>query len=261
MSNQNNEKPINFQPNTTIAGTGFYIPFLEKLKLYQNYLRKQSFWEKNKSDYWNQEKIILLWAWSNVHQHLARNMDTQRLSEIYGYSKDSNGTYIKVKEPEFQSPNRDSVIERMQKSNFGMLEPIMGNLYIKGFAEIVTYRDIAEMLKASEIEQLKGQVAKIFAYDLPFKIHSIVINQNGLLMGELIHEKNKGSLWKYKLSLMIFYTLLLITIAALMSTSFKELLQVDISKYLESFFGLIERFKSISLLITVGSLFVIWKNL
>ena len=44
--------------------------FFDKLKLYQDYLKKDSMLEKTKSECWLCEKSIMLWAYSEDHKHL-----------------------------------------------------------------------------------------------------------------------------------------------------------------------------------------------
>ena len=238
MTNINQERPVAAQTNTTLAGAAFYIPFLEKLRLYQNYLRPDSFWERNKKDYWKHEKAILQWACSGRHQHLARNLTKQRLRESYGLSVISNPNdpqdtnyHIKNRPVELSARSRDSLVEEMFHERCGKLEPIMGNLYLKGFAEVITYGDIAEKLSQAGAENAARELL-----NMSYVIHSIIINNTGLLMGELVNELEEEKVWKYKLAILGIYNFLILSAITAISLALYQVTGVSVSHVLNSIF-------------------------
>jgi len=260
MSNQS-EKPVSIPTtNFNFGGVGFYVPFLEKLKLYQSFLHKQSLWEKNKLRYWQHEKIILLWAWSDVHQHLARNLDTKRIAEIYGFAKEDK-KFKKIHESEFEIKNQNKIIMEMSKTNFGMLEPVMGNLCIKGFANAITYEDFANLLKSSEVDELKKEAKKIFNYSLPLTIHSITINTRGLLMGELIYEENKGLLWKYKLVKFLIYHFGFFSLLGTIFLLINKMFDIKFTVFFEQTFNIMTENLLFSVTVLVLWIILSWKKL
>jgi|GEM_PF-2149416 len=212
----NGESCVVPSSNIDVKGVNFTILFLEKLKLFQLFFRKNSVYNKNKQDYWKHEKAILHWAWSSQHQHLARNLTTQRLRQIYGLRvepKKISETEIDVNwhvanvPDELILSNKDELIKEMFDERGRKLEPIMGNLYMKGLAYVIRYGDILETLsKVGEAEIAKK------LQDSTYVVHSIIINFRGLLVGELVDEEKNGMLWKYKLTIMLIYHAVFISV-------------------------------------------------
>ena len=265
MSNEI-EKPVAMTTaNFNFGGVSFYILFLEKLKLYQSFLHKQSLWEKNKLKYWQQEKVILLWAWSNVHQHLARYLDTKRLAEIYGFTKSQNESqdksFIKIHEPQFEIKNQNEIIREMDESNFGMLESIMGNLCLKGFASGITYKDFADLLHSSEIDELEKEAKEIFTGGLLFTMHSIVINTRGLLMGELVYEENKGLLWKYKLVKFLIYHFGFFSLFGTVFLLINKIFDIKFTVFFEPVWNIMMKNSFFSIIILVFWTIFFWRKL
>lgn len=235
MSENKEEGSVAGQTNTSVAGAGFFIPFLEKLKLYQRHLRKDSIWEKNKSEYWRHEKAILQWAWSRHHQHLARNLTIQRLREAYGLSVTTNPNnpsdtnyHLCDRPVELLSKNAKALVKEMFDDRCGKLEPIMGNLYLKGFADVITYGDLAEKLGQSGDTNAAKKLL-----GLSYVVHSVVINTNGLLMGELVDEQEKGKLWWYKLTVLGIYNVLLLSAVSAVSLALKQLTDISTAIYVK----------------------------
>ena len=213
---ENGDSALIPSANIDIKGASFTVLFLEKLKLFQIFFRKNSVYNKNKEGYWKHEKAILHWAWSKEHQHLARNLTSQRLLQIYGLRKTSkklgdgrlNENWIVQDIPnELTLKNKDQLIKEMFDDKGGKLEPIMGNLYMKGLAHIIRYGEIVDSaLKVGELD-----LAKNLQY-LSYMSHSIIINFRGLLVGEIVEEEDKGELWKYKIVILLTYHVLFISL-------------------------------------------------
>jgi hypothetical protein len=252
--------------NFNIGGLSFFFPFLEKFKLYQTFLRKDSIWNRNKFDYWKHEKAILYWAWSNRHQHLARNLDTKRLREAYGISvvvnphnPQDNNYHVQDRPIELPSLNKEELSREMISGRGRRLEPIMGNLYIKGLAEAVTYGDIFEQLsKVGETEIVKKLLNSSYV------INSIIINSKGLLMGELVNDEETGKLWKYKITLFFIWHLVILSIWAIIITLIKQVFDIQILIPLKDIFKFIlTDYRNIVLFLIglIGWIILIWKRL
>jgi len=210
-----------------MSGVDFFIPFLEKLKLYQMFFKRKSFWNKNKNDYWKHEKAILHWAWSEKHQHLARNLDSKRIRHVYGINKieEPNSKFryaLNSPNPvELQLEKKQELVEDMLSNGCRLIEPIMGNLYQKGFAAAISYGDLAQKYaEVGELEKSKNLLEIDNATNNT--VHSIVINTKGLLVGELVDEEDRNLLWKYKLALFFIYNLFLFILLAVVFATFKQ---------------------------------------
>lgn len=243
--------------NISIGGVGLFIPFIEKLKLYNTFIKKTSFWNKNKIEYWKHEKAILHWAWSPNHQHLARNLDTHRLIRIYGLSKVQSGSEIKyviTDSAEMSEKSKNELILDMQKNSCKKLEPIMGNLLHKGFAYAITYSDLAKQYKEIGDDEYAMEIFKL-NNKANGAIYSIMINNSGLLLGELVEEEERGRLWQYKLTMFIAYHIFFLSLITIFVTIFK----INIIIPLSSICGLTLVYcKEIILSIILSICWVIW---
>ncbi|EKD49678.1 MAG: hypothetical protein ACD_63C00073G0006 [uncultured bacterium] len=189
--------------NFSFQGVGIFLSFLEKFKLYQEFFRAGNVGESKKQKYWKHEKAILHWAYSERHQHLGSPLTTAIFKREYGLLPNQpNRLLIR---------DKLELANEMKADNGNMIQHIMGNLVVKGFAELITrYKDV----------QLKDKNNGKNNYF----VHSIVINRRGLFVGELVYESERFlGLWKYKL---LNFGLLLLTILFLVAIIFTTINQI-----------------------------------
>lgn len=175
--------------------------YFEELKLYHDYLSPNSIFETQKISYWQHEKIILLWAYSNMHQHLYTALWNTRIFQIYGIN-DSTTQPSDQKVTELEALNITEfdivgIVDDL-KRNKRKIHYIKGNLLIKEFAESIS-EDNPEIVPAG-----------------------VRINRKGLLIGEMLHEAycNKPNFLrkkfrKYQIGMGLLYSLIIISSATL----------------------------------------------
>jgi len=207
--------------NINLGGLSLSFLFLEKLKIYQNFFQRESLWERNKRRLWQHEKFILNWAQSRAHEHLYRVLYTDRLAEIYGLKKVNDTRWEIYKTPEIETKDINNLVNDMTRNNCNLLEPIMGNLAHKGFADAITCEPDLEKL-ASELKRSQQK----------FAVQSISINYRGVLAGEVAYDIDQGRPWKYKVVLFVFYNLLLFGVIALSVTFISQIFDVGVSKWI-----------------------------
>lgn len=161
--------------------------YFEKLKLWHDFLSPDSVFETQKKSYWDHEKIILLWAFSDLHGHLYTSVSNGRLLDVYSLRKDEQGKYRECDDGEFYElkkrvnnsyKNELDELRKDMKRNTGKINYVMGNLAAKGFAIVTEEGD-------------KG-----VSQSPPKRIR---INPKGLLLGELLYEAYCDSgFWKIK---------------------------------------------------------------
>ncbi|MBU1110027.1 hypothetical protein KKB83_00150 [Patescibacteria group bacterium] len=169
--------------------------FFDKLKLYQDYLNESSMLERTKNPYWLCEKAMMLWGYSDAHQHLGVPL--------------SAGTFTKKERAEIIIKNS----EKIGRNNYEAIEWIKGNI-MSGEAvqrileNLITLELVTRDTSRSErlTQKNNSEVEDII------QLKEITINLKGFLLGELLFEtyENPG-FWsknfrKYKFSLLIFYT-------------------------------------------------------
>lgn len=240
---ENNQRRENIQ----VGNIGFYIPFVEKLKLYQTFFTKGLLWTKNKNQLWKHEKAILEWAWSPTHQHLARNLTSTRLLEAYGITRvknDSGIEFLQNRPVEIICKNKDELINEMFSDRGGILEPIMGNLVIKGLAQAITYSDLTGDRSISAV-------------------HSVIINNQGLLTGEIAHEEQINKLWKYKITLLFLYHLLFLSLLAAVFLVLNQVFGIKPVVEINTFLAIITKTNSSILIVIFIVLYflLIWTKL
>lgn len=164
--------------------------YFEKLKLWHDYLSPNSVFETQKKPYWDHEKMILLWAFTDLHGHLYTSVDSRRLFQIYNLQKvpipdkntqeseedvkyhyvEYNGDFYKLKSKvaERYKWKMDELKEDI-KNHTGKMGYIKGNLAAKGFAKAIYYE-----------ENKKDEGIKV-----PDRIR---INSKGMLLGEILYE-------------------------------------------------------------------------
>ena len=159
--------------------------FFDKLKLYQNYLKKDSMLEKTKSEYWLCEKSIMLWAYSKDHKHLRVPLSVD--------------TFVKIAE---------KILEGAKKiggSNCETIKWVEGNATDK----TAILRILENLIALELVTDLKPQQEKANPKDYS---REITVNLKGFLLGELLFETyEKPGFWsrnfkKYKLALLAFYS-------------------------------------------------------
>ena len=162
--------------------------YFEKLKLYHDYLDPKSVFEKEKMKYWQHEKMILLWAYSDIHQHLYTALDNKRIFEIYGIEDEKESEFKKLN---VLNLNINDIVKDLKKDK-GKVNYIKGNLVLKEFAEATK----------------EGNPEKY-----PERIR---INRKGLLLGEMLYEVYCNPTFlrinfrKYKIGIWFIIILLLI---------------------------------------------------
>ncbi|NQV12734.1 MAG: hypothetical protein HQ530_00325 [Parcubacteria group bacterium] len=185
------------------------IRFVEKLKLYHDYLSPNSVWETQKKDYWKHEKIILLWAFSDLHEHLYSSVDTNRLLEIYSLDKEGeeinscSGQFIELQEKmnidyREEMNNLKQDLKLNSGKEIGKLNFVKGNLVVKEFA-VVTEEGSPR--------------------DSQSPPKRIRINAKGLLLGEMLYEAHSNNTKSYfcnfriyKMAMGLLWSLFLIAI-------------------------------------------------
>lgn len=232
MTSEKRSIPYPDSSNMNLGGFSLSFPFLEKLKIYQNFFQHESLWERNKRRLWQHEKLILNWAQSKVHEHLYRVLYTDRLAEIYGLKKTDDAQWKAYKTPEIETKDIDHLLNDMTRSNCNLLEPIMGNLAHKGFADAITWSDWSAGFDASGDPNLRKLANELKRSQQKFAVQSISINYRGVLAGEVACDIDQGRLWKYKLVLFVFYNLLLLGVAALLVTFISQIFAVGVSKWI-----------------------------
>jgi len=213
--------------SVNLAGINLFLPFLEKLLLYQTFFKKDLLWTRNKSQYWKHEKFILLWAWSEGHQHLGRALTTKRLLEIYGI-RVVNGDWRVISKPQVKSKNSSSLVSEMLENRGSMLEPIMGNLEIKGLAGKFTYGEVAEAFIKTRKENLEKSAQRIIESGLTQVVQSIIVNRRGLLVGELVFKEEHGQFWKYKAFIAIIKLVVLVVLISALLLAINNLFGLEL---------------------------------
>ncbi|MFH1353767.1 MAG: hypothetical protein ABIH36_00600 [bacterium] len=166
-----------------------------------------------------------------MHEHLYRVLYTDRLAEIYGLKKVDDSRWKVYKTPEIQTKDIDFLLKDMASSNCNLLEPIMGNLAHKGFADAITWSDWSAGFDASGDPDLIKLANELKRSQQKFAVQSIAINYRGVLAGEVAYDLDRGYLRKYKLVLFTFYNLLLLGIAALLITFLSQIFGIEASKW------------------------------
>lgn len=224
----NHTEPI--KENFNLQGFTFYSPYVEKLKLYNEYFRQGNMWDKNKYELWEHEKAVLHWAWSNRHKHLGSPITTDVLKREYGIlDYQDKGIRLLVR-------NSTELVEQMKSVNGNWLEPIIENIAHKGLGDIVgTY---TKTQTRSGVIQLDGKPVSEEEIKGVF-IYSILINRRGLLVGELIEEKEKKALWVYRLSVIVLRLSVILIISSLIftifSSTFEEINKISIGDVVHLF--------------------------
>lgn len=163
--------------------------FFDKLKLYQDYLKRDSMLEKTKSEYWLCEKSIMLWAYSEDHEHLGVPLGVNTFVE-----------------------RAEKILEGARKIGESNLEAIK---WVKDNAgrETAMLRVLENLIVLNLVTDLKPQHEKANPKDYS---REIIVNLKGFLLGELLFEtyEKPGFLSrnfrKYKLTLFAFYTTFII---------------------------------------------------
>ncbi|MDP3988538.1 MAG: hypothetical protein Q8P80_05350 [Candidatus Levybacteria bacterium] len=169
------EMPINFK-------------FLDKIAVYQEFLKPDSMLEKTKTRYWLYEKAILCWAYSPDHQHLGVPLGVETFTKNKERKNELESIVSKMADLQVLA---EDVIKELGKDEF--VKKSMGNLVVLGLASEL----INDNFKMTE---------------------SIRINRRGFLLGEMLNERyieNKLSARGfvfYKLSLWFFKIVFLITV-------------------------------------------------
>lgn len=175
--------------------------FFDKLKLYQDYLKKDSMLERTKPDYWLYEKSILLWAYSQYHQHLGVKLNTNTLKHRSKLVSD----FAKV----------------IGQNNYSSIRWVEKNV--------------------SKEEALQRIIENLTTLELADKIDStpeiFTVNLKGFLLGELLFETYENpSFWsknfrKYRLALFVFYAtfiVLLLTVPLIFLNQLFELVKPEV---------------------------------
>jgi len=146
------------------------LRYLEKLKLWHDYLSPNSIFETQKEEYWKHEKVFLLWAFTPLHRHLYTSIDNKRIFEFYDEKE-----FSKLKN--YVNKDFSEKLDELKKDidgTPGKINYVKGNLDVEGFVE------------TTEIN-IKGYPEKIR------------ILSKGLLLGEIIFEAySKNNKWYQK---------------------------------------------------------------
>ena len=174
------------EPNYNAGGIPVFIPFFEKLLLYQEFFRPGNLWVRKKQNYWKHEKAILRWAYSNKHMHLGNPLPVARFLEAYGIDSKENFDINKV---EISGNDMNDLVKAIagDDKRRGFLDQVMANLVGKGLASsVVSYNQIDKRLN--------------------FNVAAIIINRSGMLVGQLSEEEQKPfGLIKYAIAKIALY--------------------------------------------------------
>lgn len=201
------------------------LKFFDKLKIYQDYLKKDAMLEKTKSEYWLYEKAILYWAYSGEHQHLGRPLDENR--------------FCKDPERVNKLPVFVAKISNNSRHVMWVKEHISGSIEMEEKQEAA--RQVTRNLK---ILGFADKVKEAFGPE-QYKIH---VNEKGFLLGELLFEtfNNPGFLSKnfrkYKIAMLTFYFLFTVLLGTTVLIFFEKIINF-LGK--ETMFSLFTKLKSV----------------
>ncbi len=145
--------------------------FLEKLKLYQNYLKKGAKIEKTRNRYWLYGKALLYWYYSEDNIHIGKPLSAQFLitNKIISHQIIAIAKKISHNEENLQW------IEENALNQFEIMH-VIGNLYVMGF--------IKEVSRYSEFDIKKERITEDFLHTPK----EFFISGRGFLLGELLYE-------------------------------------------------------------------------
>jgi hypothetical protein len=188
--------------------------YFEKLKLWHDYLSGESIFENTKKEYWNYEKMILIWAYSSFHQHLYTSIDNNRIFEAFGYNRNNETKEFAKKEGreiEGLKINDKKVKDKWQElinkipdDKGAKINYVMGNLAVKDLFEVTD-----------------GGGAN-------YSPNKIRVTAKGLLLGELLFEGYcKNNIWKsnfriYKLGYGTWRILIVVSIFTILWVFFNQ---------------------------------------
>lgn len=194
--------------------------FLEKLNLYQHYLKKNSLLEKTRGKYWLFGKAILYWSFSETNEYIGTP-----LSIHFICSKEINNQLIAVART--MSVNNDYLAWLEENSSQeGTIENTLANLQMLGFIKDIY--SSGELRSDDKYNSTKHS---------PYKF---VITSKGLLMGELLYELYSSNFLEklvlhvqYRWSLRLFYVLLVILFLTALLVFIDNLRITGILNYLQ----------------------------
>lgn len=176
--------------------------FLEKLKLYQNYLKKGSMLEKTKGKYWLYGKAILYWVFSEDNDNIGIPISSNLLVE----EKEITDKIIKIASKISKNEEHLTWIEENCKKREVIIQ-MLGSLCVMGFVNKIS--------RYEESDLKREHVSQYFLH-CPKEVN---ITVRGFLMGELLYEIYSSNFWERKLILfqlkwavMVFFVLLIILI-------------------------------------------------
>jgi len=188
--------------------------YFEKLKLWHDYLSGSSIFENTKKSYWEYEKMILVWAYSESHQHLYTSINNRRIFHAFGLEFDEKEKKLrKIKKKEIGKLNFNDNKRKLYWENLTCklvgssgrrINYVMGNLVVK------------ELF----IRTGGGGPKKT-----PSRIR---VTARGLLLGELLFEGYcSESYWQkdfkiYKWGYGILRILVIVTISAILLALFNQ---------------------------------------
>ena len=181
--------------------------FFDKLKLYQDYLKKDTMLEKTKSDYWLYEKAVMFWAYSPDHQHLGIDLSVDTL-------KKRAEAIVKIARKIGHHNTRPITWVEKYRSRDETIEKVIGNL-----------------LTLQLIDKCGDDRQKF------------TVNLKGFLLGELLFETfNCPSILsknfrKYKIVMLIFYILFSILVATALLVFSEKTLSLFGGGVMGSFFA------------------------
>ncbi|MBL7159828.1 hypothetical protein ISS85_05090 [Candidatus Microgenomates bacterium] len=197
--------------------------FFDKLKLYQDYLKEDSMLEKTKSEYWLCEKAIMLWAYSDDHQHL--------------------GVPLSVVTFVHKSKEILEGARRIDSSNKKAIRWVGENIDNKE----AMLRVVENLIILELATDLKPQQERVNPKDYS---REVTVNLKGFLLGELLFETYENSgFWsrnfrKYKLALFVFYATFIVLFLTVYLVFLEQLFRlikpesfVAIGAYIGKFLG------------------------
>lgn len=209
------EKTEIVNPNISVGGFSSFSPLIEEYILYKTFFGK-SIWNTTKKSYWDHEKAILLWAYSQRHKHLGNPIDSGRIKEMYGFSEISKENISADKNCELVDyKDWQKLVEDMKESKGDLIDPLLGNLVQKGLAYV---------LKRYENDQEK---------ETPY-VAAIMISREGLIVGKLVHKEQNRKMLPYKM-ISAFITLISFIVISLVIFEFIDKLYPIANMLLDRF--------------------------
>ncbi len=131
--------------------------FLEKLKLYQNYLKNGSRIEKTKNRYWLYGKALLYWYYSEDNMHVGKPISASCL-----LSNEDIIPHIRTVARRIVRNDEEWKWLEVNATNRIELMHVIGNLYVMGFIKEVSRYNESDIKKELVSEEFLHALKEFF---------------------------------------------------------------------------------------------------